>query len=299
MSNEPTAPVPASPPAGWHPDPHDPQRWRYWDGAEWSAYGSADGLSVGAATGVERAAPSGAPVRERLLAMLASLIVIGAGIGYAFWSSGDEEPADSFAAVVEPATDTAPDEDDSSDRDESADPPDDEEWEDPLDDSDMGDEFASVGPLTIVYEIETNNGEVYEQTVASDGERSVLRNDVEFVYHGPDETITCYEGRCTSQQRRGANLVDAQALLSIVPSDNPSRSRIAGRDALCVEYPPSRYCIDAETGVLLLMDPGDAAMEPNAFTSERTTAIEVRPPDDDDFELPDGATVTPLEGDES
>src|SRR5690554_5107130 len=36
MANEPAAT--GLPPAGWHPDPHDPSRLRWWDGTEWTAH---------------------------------------------------------------------------------------------------------------------------------------------------------------------------------------------------------------------------------------------------------------------
>ena len=28
---------PAPPPPGWHPDPHQPGLWRWWDGTQWTA----------------------------------------------------------------------------------------------------------------------------------------------------------------------------------------------------------------------------------------------------------------------
>lgn len=39
-------PLPAGTPAGWHTDPVDSTRYRYWDGSAWTAQTSAEGGDV-------------------------------------------------------------------------------------------------------------------------------------------------------------------------------------------------------------------------------------------------------------
>jgi len=72
----------AAPPPGWHADPQDPRRWRWWDGARWtehvsagpSALWSADYLVIRASARVARWS---ATIHDRAMARIGSVAQSG------------------------------------------------------------------------------------------------------------------------------------------------------------------------------------------------------------------------------
>lgn len=59
-------------PAGWHPDPEQPNTWRFWDGARWTDQRSP--MQVGAPVAVRQQASDGLVVGGYLTAFLLPLI---------------------------------------------------------------------------------------------------------------------------------------------------------------------------------------------------------------------------------
>jgi Protein of unknown function (DUF2510) len=66
------------PPAGWYPDPDDPARTRYWDGAAWSEPEQTEPTAVLGAP-----EPSGSNRRRNAIAAAAGVagLLVGAGVG--------------------------------------------------------------------------------------------------------------------------------------------------------------------------------------------------------------------------
>ena len=95
--------MPPLPPAGWHPDPHQPSRLRYWDGTVWTAWVSERGEVESAPLadgpqGIRRWPPR--TVWTCVLGLLAISLV--AGIAYAIVSAAFGESAALTLAVTFP-----------------------------------------------------------------------------------------------------------------------------------------------------------------------------------------------------
>jgi hypothetical protein len=112
------------------------------------------------------------------------------------------------------------------------------------------------------------------------------------MYNDGTEVVQCIEDRCVLQDDEWAEAFDYLEMRRSYspPSEilNPFPRRIAGRDAICTtsEFGAGTTCWDSQTGILVLLDPGDEAMEPAVFTSTRITATYLGPPEPGDFDLP-------------
>jgi hypothetical protein len=291
---------PATTPPGWYPDPLGRVGWRYWDGAQWAPYGSPDGTGVVVDADQSLAPPRPtAPDPHRLLTFLASTIVLGLVAGAAIWLAGDDDaPSLDRASVAAPSAgsghDSAastvpappdPTNDASSSKASGADggtlSPDPIESNWPI----------SGEPLKVIYLVETSRGEQWTEIVASDPPRSISRTDEYLMYIDGIDYISCTEVECVNQGPAEAGADYLTMRIGFAPptgAERPFTRRIAGREATCTTTPEisTTTCWDTQTGVLLLLDPGDEAMEPSVFTSSRITATYLGPPDPTDFELP-------------
>jgi hypothetical protein len=270
---------------------------RYWDGARWAPYGSPDGDAVVVDADPTLAPPSSsAPDLHRFLTFLASTIVLGLVAGVAMWLAGDDDGLSlDQASVAVPSARSGNDPQASPAPDPTIDPPRSKERD--TDDGTLP--FAPVEsnwpvsgvPLKVVYLVETSRGEQWTEIVASDPPRSISRTDEYLMYIDGIDYISCTEVECVNQGPAEAGADYLTMRIGFAPptgAERPFTRRIAGREATCTTTPEisTTTCWDTQTGVLLLLDPGDEAMEPSVFTSSRITATYLGPPDPTDFELP-------------
>jgi hypothetical protein len=286
-------------PAGWHPDPLGHVTHRYWDGERWTPYASSDGTNVVIDTDGNLPEPA-PPDAGRALALLASVVVLAAIGVFAVWWAGPDDARDpsSFDAAPAPASEdpASPATPEAGDAEPPPGPPPLEDRASRDDDS-FRDELVpgwpvSGEPLKVVYLVETSRGEEWEEIIASDPPRSISRGPYVTRYNDGTEVVQCTQDRCVLQDDEWAeafDYLDSRRSYS-PPSEipNPLSRRIAGRDAICTssDLGPDTTCWDSQTGVILLVDPGDEAMEPSAFSSTRITATYLGPPEPGDFDLP-------------
>lgn len=301
MSPSPDAPTNTAPPAGWHPDPLGRVAFRWWDGERWSPYGSVDGTDVVVDTdgSLPSVAPS-TPDSRRSLALVASLAMLAAIAACAIWRAGPDEGTDTSdlgasAPAVAPGDGAPPGA--SDDPAEPLAPPtsgaatDDDPTDDPYLDERESPWPVSGEPVKVVYLVETSRGDEWKETIASDPPRSIHRGPQLTMFNDGTDVVRCIEDDCVRLDDELTEPVDyLDSRISFSPPSelpDPSSRRIAGREAICApDVGLGTTCWDTQTGILLLLDPGDEAMEPSAFTSTRITATYLGPPDESDFELP-------------
>lgn len=285
MGSSTTSPDAGSAPAGWHVDPQEPTRARYWDGTEWTDHVSHDGSTVDRIDGA--AHPATAPsAGARLLVLATTVGAMALLVAYGAWKGGADEPSPSAAPSPEPIAAPAP----------AAPAPDQQDDESPapaaVADSDSVIVVRPVPPVTIRYRIETNGGDEYEELIAYDPPRSARRTDDGTSLYDDGVMTQCTGTSCRSWENPGFSDHLRRAHRAAHPPDPEwERRTIAGRAALCASSRETVQCWDPETDVVLLYDPGEEAMRPSAFTSTRRTAVEVRPPTEADFSLPVGAEI--------
>lgn len=286
----PTEPAAATAPAGWHPDPHDPTRSRYWDGSKWSDYVSRDNLSVELMEGATHPSPV-ASVTQRIAVLAITLAALSLLVLYGTWKGGaDDDPSPSFAAP-EPRSEPEPSSSGTSDFMPT--PPDRAETaaNHPPENVFDGLYFPTIA---IRYRSEDNNGVVTEVFTAFDPPRSIRRNSDGTTVLNDGEFITnCNNNYCRRFPRtlQSPHLILAQGAWIHDPADL-ERRQIAGLEADCSHnINGGVHCWSVDHEITLLQDPGDEAMQPGVFTTRRLTAVEVRPPTATDFALPDGAEI--------
>ena len=301
-----------NPPAGWHRDPLSRIAWRYWDGEGWSPHASADGSTIVVDSDESLPPPHEVePDRHRFAALMSTLVILGVLVLVLFIGAGagdDAAARNETAGDGRGATSTP-----SSDSDTSAGGAlvDTYGAGAPLDlsgdlqgaesggaavDTDGGaapDPSGSPSALSgervtlkVVYEVVTNNGDEFERVIATDSDRSILRDEDSVLFTDGIDLIGCFRGGCSSMGPSASH--DYLNSVRIGSLDGTADRVIAGREAECNENDTIGWtmCWDTATGILLLNDPGDEAMQPSAFDSERRIATFVGPPKPSDFELP-------------
>ncbi|MHA4855050.1 DUF2510 domain-containing protein [Rhodococcus sp. MSC1_016] len=95
-----------NPPAGWHPDPHDPALDRYWDGHQWTGHTHPRGSD--ARTQLFAAAGTGTPndngTGRRSWPWLLGVVALGAGVVIAAAAAAGEDQRPDSATVVATVT---------------------------------------------------------------------------------------------------------------------------------------------------------------------------------------------------